>query len=102
MNEKKIKSLFASARKESAPVPPMEFATDVLRAVRREPPSTPRPFSIFDQLNFLFPRLAVAAVALIVLCIAADFGLTSAGLPEVGDGATQVSAQFLFFDVEDL
>jgi len=41
-------------------------------------------------------------VAVIVLCVAADFGLTSAGLPEVGDGAAQVSAQFLFFDVEDL
>ena len=102
MNEKKLKSLFASARKESAPVPPMEFAADVVRAVRREPLSNPRSPSIFDQLNFLFPRIALAAAGLIVLCIAADFGLTSAGLPEVGEGAAQVSAQFLFLDVEDL
>ena len=84
-------------------MPPMEFAADVLRAIRFESVAgVSAPFSIFDQLNFLCPRLALTAVAVIVLCVAADFGLTSAGLPEVGDGATQVSAQFLFFDVEDL
>ena len=102
MNENKLKQLFAAARKESAPAPPADFAADVLRAIRREPPPKREPpFSVLDQLNFLFPRLALAAAALIGLCLAADFGLTAAGLPEVGAGAAQLTAQFLF-DAEDL
>ena len=96
MNEKKLNQLFASARNESAPAPPADFAADVLRAMHREPQLKPEAFSIFDQLNLLFPRVALAAAAVIVLCMAADFGLTAAGLPEIGDGAAQVSAQFLF------
>ena len=95
MNEKKIKQLFTAARNEAAPLPPPDFAADVLRAVRREPAAAAAPAtSLFDQLNFLFPRFALAAAAVIVLCVAADFGFTSAGLPEPGDGAAQWSAQF--------
>jgi hypothetical protein len=95
MNADKIKKLFAAARNETAPLPSANFADGVLRAVRREPPTTARAsVSIFDQLNVLFPRLALAAAAVIVLCIAADFGFTSAGLPELDDGAAQLSAQF--------
>lgn len=95
MNEKKLKQLFESARKETAPVPPMDFAADVLRAVCREPQARPAEAgSLFDQLNFLFPRLAIASAVVIVLCVAADFGLTSAGLPELDDGAAQLSSQF--------
>ena len=102
MNEHKLKQLFAAARNETVPVPPPDFAADVLCAVRREPSPKPAPpFSIFDQLDFLFPRIAFAAVALIVVCVAADIGLTAAGLPEVGDGAAQAASQFLF-DAEDL
>ena len=101
MNDKKLKQLFDSERNEVAPAPSAEFAADVLRAVRREPPLQPESFSIFDQLNFLFPRLALAAAVVIVLCVAADFGLTAAGLPDVGDGAAQATAQFLF-NAEDL
>ncbi len=95
MNEKKIKQLFTVARNEAAPLLPADFAADVLRAVCHEPKVAALPaVSPFDQLNFLFPRLALAAAAVIVLCVAADFGFTSAGLPESGDGATQWSAQF--------
>ena len=95
MNEKKLNQLFASARNEAAPPPPADFAADVLRAVHREPTvAAPPAASLFDQLNFLFPRLALAAAVVIGLCVAADFGFTSAGLPEPGDGAAQWSAQF--------
>lgn len=90
-----MNQLFAAARQESAPVPPADFAADVLHAVRREPALPPETFSIFDELNGLFPRLALAAAVLIVLCLAADLGLTAAGLPEVGDGAAQAAAPFL-------
>ncbi|MDR3458190.1 MAG: hypothetical protein P4N60_12140 [Verrucomicrobiae bacterium] len=95
MNEKKLKRLFEAARKEAAPVPPADFAADVLRALPRGPVAeAAEANSVFDQLNRLFPRLALAAAAIILLCVAADYGLTSAGLPELGDGAAQLSSQF--------
>ena len=95
MNHRKLKQLFASARRESAPVPPEDFAADVLRAIRREPPvAAPETISMFDQLNLWFPRLALAASAVIVLCVAADYGLTVAGMPGLSDGVSQLSAQW--------
>jgi hypothetical protein len=98
MNEKKLKQLFASARNETAPAASPDFAADVLRAVRREPSPVPAAAagSVWEHLNGLFPRVAVAAVAVIILCVAADWGLTAAGLPGVSDGAAQVTSQFLF------
>jgi hypothetical protein len=97
MNEKKLKQLFASARNEPAPAPSPDFPADVLRAVRREsPPVTAAPLTIWDHLNKLFPRVALAAAAVIVLCVAADYTLTVAGLPDVRDGTAQITSQFLF------
>ena len=97
MNEKKIKRLFEAARNEIAPTPPQDFAGDVLRAIRREPEiKMPETFSIFDQLNFLFPRFALAAAAVIALCVAVDFGLTAAGVSNLSDGVSQISAQWFF------
>lgn len=96
MNEKKLKQLFAAARNETAPAPPESFAAGVLRAVRREPVAGyAKILSLSDQLNRLFPRIALAAAAIIVLCVAADLILTAAGVPEVGDGVSQLSAQWL-------
>jgi len=96
MDEQKLKKLFAAARNETAPSPSADFAADVLRAVRREKPvPAAETFSIFDQLNLLFPKLALAATAVIVLGVAADFGLTAAGVPDLSDGVSQVSAQWL-------
>lgn len=97
MNKNKLKQLFASAQKESAPVPSLEFPADVLRGVRREPPPMPvGSLSVWENLNDLFPRLALAAVVVIVLCVAADWGLTAAGVPGVSDGTTQAVSQYLF------
>jgi len=96
MNENKLKLLFAWARNEPAPVPPDGFAADVLRAIRRDPADEkPGKFSLLDQWSRLFPRLAIAAVTVIVLCVAADYGLTAAGVPGLGDGVAQISAQWL-------
>jgi hypothetical protein len=96
MNHRKLKQLFASARRETAPAPPQDFAADVLRAIRREPPVVaPETISIFDQLNLWFPRLALAASAVIVLCLAADYGLTMVGVPGLSDGVSQLSSQWL-------
>ena len=64
MNENKLKQLFESARQETAPAPPPDFAADILRAVRCGPPlKRMENFSVFDQLNLLFPRIALAAAA---------------------------------------
>jgi anti-sigma factor RsiW len=95
MSGQKLKKLFDAARNETAPAPSADFAAAVLRAVRREKtiPSAGT-FSIFDQLNLLFPRLALAATAVIVLGVAADFGLTAAGVPNLSDGVSQISAQW--------
>ena len=102
MNEKKLKQLFASARKEVAPAVSPDFAGDVLRAVRREPvPGPAESFSVWEHLNALFPRLALAAAAVIVLCVAADWGLTAAGMPGISEGTAQLTSQFLF-NPEDL
>jgi hypothetical protein len=96
MNDNKLKQLFESARRELPTVPPPDFSADVLRAVRREPQAKLKEqFSIFDQLNLLFPRIALAAAAVVILCVAADWGLTAAGLPDLGDGLSQISAQWL-------
>ena len=79
MNEKKIKKLFTAARQEPAPVGPPDFAATVLRAVRHEPTAAVfRPFSVLEQLNFWFPRLALAAAVVIVLCAAANYWLPGA------------------------
>ena len=96
MNKRKLNRLFELARNEPAPAPPEDFAAGVLRAVHREPRGTvAEASSIFDRLNLLFPRIAFAAVAFIILCVAVDFGLTAAGVPGLGDGLSQISAQWL-------
>jgi hypothetical protein len=47
--------------------------------------------------------VALAAGAVIVLCLAADWGLSEAGLPGVTDGASQVASQYFFnANAEDL
>jgi hypothetical protein len=97
MNEQKIQRLFAAARNEATPMPSAEFAGDVLRAVRREKQlSSPETFSIFDQLNLLFPRFALAAAIVIALGVATDLGLTAAGVPDLGEGVSEISSQWLF------
>ena len=102
MKKPKLDQLFELARQETAPEPAPDFAADVLRAVRREPAAQRAATApVFEQLNDWFPRVATAAAALMLLCVAADYGFTAAGVPELGDSAVQASSQ-LFFNVEDL
>ena len=96
MNKRKLNQLFELARNEPVPVPPEAFAADLLRVVHREPRATaPETPSVFDQLNLLFPRIALASVAMIVLCVGLDYGLAAAGMPGVNDGLSRISAQWL-------
>lgn len=102
MKQQPCDKLFALARRETAPVAPPDFAAHVLRAMHREPAAAhAAAVSMFEPLNRWFARVAMAAAALMMLCVAADFGFTAAGWPELGDGVAQVSSQF-FFSLEDL
>src|SRR4051812_45710709 len=93
MNDQKLEKLFEAARREPVPPAPDHFASGVVRAIRREP-SLNRD-SIWEQLAGLFPRLACAAVLVIGLCIASDFLLTAFHLPDLAEGVTQLSDQWL-------
>jgi len=96
MNEKKLHQLFGAARKETPSLPEPGFENLVLTAIRRESRHAPGTASLFDQLGALFPRLAWATALVVVLCVAADFGLGALGVPSLTDGAAQISDQWLF------
>lgn len=74
MNDRKLQKLFQAARRQPAPEPPADFAGDVLRAARQTS-ATPgaQGYSLFDQLNGLFPRVAIAAAAVVLLCAALEY-----------------------------
>jgi len=102
MNEKKLKQLFTAAQNDIAPQLPAGFAEDVVRMVRCEPASTyGGASSVWDHLNRLFPRIAVAAIMVIALCVAANWALSAAGVPGVSESAAQATSQDLF-TLEDL
>jgi hypothetical protein len=95
MNERKLNQLFTASRKEVPPAPPEDFAGDVLRTLRHESPAASGATSpIFDQLNLLFPRLALVSGVIVLLCVAADYGMTAAGVPDLSDGISQISSQW--------
>jgi anti-sigma factor RsiW len=94
MNENKMRKLFDAARSEPAPGPGEDFPAQVMRAVRREP--APEPPSVFGQLGDLFPRLAVAAVVLIALCVVGDFCASALDQSDLTSGVAQLSEQWLF------
>jgi hypothetical protein len=101
MNEKKLQQLFAAARRSKVPEPPAEFAADVLRMARQTPRDRQEPArGVLEQLNSWFPRVALAAAGVIVLCVALELGYTAAGSAS-GDDATADSSQ-AFYSVEDL
>lgn len=85
MNNQKLQKLFAAARRQPAPEPPADFAADVLRAARNAN-STPgtQGYSLADQLNGLFPRVAFAALAVILLCAALEWTDNSPSPDEAG------------------
>lgn len=95
MTGKKLNQLFQAARQDAAPEPPAGFADDVVRAIRREPPpARPGELALFDQLNAMFPRMALAALAVMVLGIAANLALGAPNLADWSDSDAQISAQW--------
>jgi len=94
MSEKKLNQLFAAARRSTGPKPSAGFADQVVRSLRQEPPTGEPEPSLFDELNALFPRVALAALAVIALGVAANLALGASELTDWGDGVTQISTQW--------
>jgi len=95
MNHRKWKQLFDAARNERPPSPPEGFDQRVLQAVRRNvPPVERKSASVLDQLNLLFPRVAWAAAAVIVLCIAGELASPDTD-PGLSEDMAQLSEEWL-------
>lgn len=94
MNDSKLEKLFRLARGEPAPVAGPDFVSSIMRALRQNPVQTPP--SLLDQLRELFPKLAVAAVLLIGLCMAAEICLSTLQNSDLTIGIAQLSEQWLF------
>jgi len=94
MNDPKLNRIFATARRDVCPTPTEDFARGVAAAARQQIREEPR--TLLDQLGLLFPRYAVAAGALIVLCIFAEVGQTFLANPEGSDEFTELCAQWLY------
>ncbi len=92
MNPKRMEMLLAAARTATAPEPSPNFAERVMHSVRREQRSAA---GLFDQISSLFPRLALAAVAVLALCVAADFYFTQSEA-SLATSVQQVTEQWLF------
>ena len=93
MNKQKWKQVCAAARREAPPAPADGFAAKVLCAIRDgRVVAAPA----LDALNPWFARVAWAAAAIIVASLASDWVLTAAGVPGLGDGMSQLSAQWFW------
>ena len=95
MNDQKLKQLFGAARKEIPPSPTEGFGLLVLQEIHRDP--TRAEASVFDQLTAWFPRIALAAAAMIALCVASEF-IFSRTAPSLADSASQLSDQWVFVE----
>lgn len=97
MNENKMKRLFELARAEPAPAPPAGFDQDVLRRIRNDRPAVSAgSLDIRDQLNRLFPRVAMGCAVLIALCLASDLAIAALSPTDLVSGVAQISDQWLF------
>jgi hypothetical protein len=96
----KLERLFQSARNEPVPQPSQDFASNLMREVGRSSPTTPLerfgPVSIIDQLASLFPRLAMASVLAIALCVAADYCLANFVQRDFSSSVAEITEQWLF------
>jgi hypothetical protein len=89
MNDNKLNRLFNAARRETPVAPTTGFELLVMQQIQRQP-GRAEP-SISDVLGRWFPRLAVAAAAIIAVCVIGDF--ISSG-PSLSDSAAQLSVQY--------
>jgi hypothetical protein len=90
MNEK-LNRLFTAAKRETPIAPDEGFASLVMQQIQRNPARAD--VSIADLLGMWFPRLAVAAAAIIALSVLSDF-VTSSNAPSLSESAAQLSVQY--------
>jgi hypothetical protein len=89
MNEK-LNQLFTAAKRETPVAPGEGFASLVMNQIQRNP--TRAELTMSDLLGMWFPRLAVAAAAVIALCVISEV-VTSSNAPSLSDSAAQLSDQ---------
>jgi hypothetical protein len=89
MNDRKLNQLFNAASRETPAAPTEGFESLVMQQISRHPARAE--LSISDLLGQWFPRLAVAAAAIIAVCVIGDF--VSSG-PSLTDSAVQLSDQY--------
>ncbi len=97
MNQGRIEKIIAAARQEPPPAAPPGLSEAVMRTIRRDGPSREsEPAGLWESLNALFPRVAGAAIALVLLFAAADWAFSSFSDTDLDSGMAQVSDQWLF------
>ena len=93
MNKDKLSRLLKRASEEQSPVPPVDFTWRVTQAIHHGPLLSN---TLFDQLNDLFPRLAVAAALVMCLCVITDFYFSAQDGTGLIPGVAQISEDWLF------
>jgi hypothetical protein len=93
MNDEKLKKLFELARAETAPVLPEGFDARMERALARE--RNAAPISLWDQIEALFPRVAMGAALVMALCLLGDFYFSAAHPAGLSGDVNEISEQWL-------
>lgn len=88
MKDHKLNQLFRALKRETPPAPPEGLDLLVMQQIRRNPARAD--LTISDLLGRWFPRLALIAVSVIVLCVVSEFVSTG---PSLSESAAQLSIQ---------
>jgi hypothetical protein len=88
MNDRKLNQLFNAARSETPAAPNEGFAFLVMQQIQRNPARAE--LSISDMIGMWFPRLAVVAAVVIVMCVISEAVFFS-NAPSLSESAAQLS-----------
>ena len=95
MKDKKLNQIFAAARRETPPTVPADFAERVQRNLAQTESSTPVVIPLWEQLNRNFTRYAVAAAAMIMLCVAAELSQSLSHESSIDDDVNQICSDWM-------
>ena len=94
MKSSKLQQLFSRAQTDTPPCPRSDFEARVMREIRKE--CRPAPVTLFNQLNDMFPRFALAAVVLMVICAVGDLWSSGGYEQDLTSGLAQASQDWQF------